>query len=354
MNHQAHRGLRTAPFVAGLLALGALSQSALAQNCTSYQEVGGLLVIEVESTPPTGDWVVETSKTGFTGQSYYRWNGPDYFSMAGNGVLRYDFEIQTPGTYRLAVHNRHDHPDASLENDAWLRIDGGQWIKCYSNDGTGAVQQWIWETSFQVGSSNFAPEVQLGVGTHSLEFSGRSYNFMIDRFHLALPGHPDAKNKYAAVSGCASGGGGGGGDAQVYCKPKVNSLGCKPGLSLSPGQPSASAGAPWKVTGRFLINGQPGLFIYGDKDVGLPFQGGALCVRPPFERTAYQNTGGSGATGTNCTGLLTLDVNALIAASGSDPLLSVGSPLYMQAWYRDLNDVWGSGLTNGAAMVIQP
>ena len=350
MSHQTHRGLRTAPFVAGLLALGALSQSALAQNCTSYQETGGLLVIEVESTPPTGDWVVETSKTGFTGQSYYRWNGPNHFSMAGNGVLRYEFVVQTPGTYRLAVHNRHDHPDSSEENDAWLRVDGGSWVKCYSNAGSG-TGKWIWDTEFQIGSSHLQADVPLSVGHHVLEFSGRSHNFMIDRFHLALPGHPDAKNKFAAVSGCASGGGGG---AQVYCKSKVNSLGCKPGLSLSPGQPSASAGAPWKVTGRFLINGQLGLFIYGDKDVAMPFQGGALCVRPPFKRTAYQNTGGSGAAGTNCTGLLALDVNALIAASGGDPLLSVGSPLFLQAWYRDQNDVWGSGLTNGAAMVIQP
>ena len=348
MNHQTRRGLRAAPFVVGTLALAALQAPALAQNCSSYQEVGGLLVIEVESTPPTGDWVVESDKPGFTGQSFYRWNGPDFFNTPGNGVLRYDFEIQSPGTYRLAVHNRHDYPDATLQNDMWARFDGGQWFKCYSNDGTGKIQQWIWETTFQVGSSNFEPDVQLGAGPHSIEFSGRSYGFMIDRFHLAKIGHPDAENKFAAVSACA-----GGGDAGTYCKPKVNSLGCKPALSVPGGQPSASAGAGWSVTARFLLNGQPGLFIYGNKEAGYPFQGGALCVRPPFLRTGVQATGGSGAPATSCTGLMSLDVNALIAGSPS-AVLSVGSPLYVQAWYRDVNDAFGSGLTDGAAMTIQP
>lgn len=352
MNRQTHRGLRAAPFVAGLLALGALQQSAFAQNCSSYQESGGLLVIEVESAPPVGDWVVETGKAGFTGQSYYRWNGPDFFNTPGTAVLRYDFEIQNAGLYRLALHNRHDHPDATLENDVWLRFDDGGWVKCYSNDGTGAIQQWIWETAFQVGSSNFAPEVQLGAGTHSVEISARSHGFMIDRFHLAQPGHPDAKNKFASVSACASGGGGGGG-AGTYCKAKVNSLGCKPALSVPGGQPSASAGSGWQVSARFLLNAQPGVFIFGDVEAGLPFQGGALCVRPPFDRTAVKSTGGSGAPASSCTGLLTLDVNALIAGS-QDPNLAPGNPLYLQAWYRDPNDPYGSGLSNAAAMQIQP
>jgi hypothetical protein len=351
MEHRSQGGPRVAPFVsfaAALLATVALSPSAPAQTCAAFQEVGGLLVVEVESAPLAGAWVSETAKVGYTGTSYYRWNGPDQFSTPGQGVLRYEFQVLTPGTYRLAVHNRHEHPDSSLENDAWLRVDGGAWFKCYSNAGTGTTGQWIWETEFEVGGNHLPPDVPLGPGLHVLEFSGRSHGFMIDRFHLALPGHPDAKNKFASPSGCA-----GAGNASTYCTAKINSLGCKPSVSVPSGQPSASAGGGWVVLARNLINQQPGLFIYGDEQAAMPFQGGTLCLRPPFTRTSGASTGGAGASGSNCQGQLGFDVAAWIAA-GQDPTLVPGAPLYVQCWYRDVNASFGSGLSNAAAMLIQP
>jgi hypothetical protein len=353
MHRQSQRGPRVAPFVsftAALLACAAFAPSARAQACSSFQESGGLLVVEIESVAPTGSWVSETSNGGYTGASYYRWSGPDQFSSPGQGVLRYEFDVQTPGTYRLAVHNRHDHPDSSLENDAWLRVDGGSWVKCYSNSGSGITKQWIWDTEFEVGGTHLPPDVPLSVGHHVLEFSGRSHNFMMDRFHLALPGHPDAKNKFAAQSACS---GTGAGNASVYCKAKTNSQGCKPAVSVPQGQPSVSAGSGWVVIGRNLINQQPGIFIYGDQDAAMPFQGGALCVRPPFTRTPAKNTGGSGSSGSNCLGQLTFDVPAWIA-TGQDPTLVPGASMYGQFWYRDGNASFGSGLTNAAAMVLQP
>jgi hypothetical protein len=353
MNHRNSGGRRAATivsFAAALVASVALAPSAAAQSCAVFQEVGGLVVVEIESVPPAGSWVSETAKAGYTGASYYRWSGPDLFSTPGQGVLRYQVQIQTPGTYRLAVHNRHDHPDSSLENDAWLRIDGGNWVKCYSNSGSGITGQWIWDTEFDVGGTKLPPDVPLSAGLHVLEFSGRSHNFMIDRFHLALPWHPDAKNKNAPQSSCA---GSGAGDASVYCKAKTNSLGCKPSVSVPKGQPSASAGSGWSVIARNLINGQPGIFLYGDTPAGLPFQGGALCVQPPFQRTPAKNTGGSGGAGSNCLGQLAFDVPAWIA-TGQDPALVPGAALYGQFWYRDVNASFGSGLSNAAAMLIQP
>lgn len=353
MNHRTHGGRRAVSSVslaAALAASAALAPSAAAQACTTFQEVGGLVVVEIESVPTAGSWVSETSKAGFTGASYYRWSGPDQFSSPGQGILRYEVQIQTPGTYRLAVHNRHDHPDSSLENDAWLRIDGGNWMKCYSNSGSGITGQWIWDTEFEVGGTHLAPDVPLSAGVHVLEFSGRSHNFMMDRFHLALPGHPDAKNKNVPQSSCA---GTGGGNASVYCKAKTNSLGCKPSVTLPPGQPSASAAGGWVVLARNLINQQPGLYLYSDQPAAMPFQGGALCVRPPFTRTPAKNTLGSGPGGSNCLGQLTFDVPAWIAA-GQDPALVPGASMYGQFWYRDVNASFGSGLTNAAAMVIQP
>lgn len=354
MNHRTHGGRLAVSFVSFAAALGAsvaFAPSASAQTCAVFQEVGGLVVVEIESVPPAGSWVSETAKAGFTGASYYRWSGPDLFSSPGQGVLRYEVQIQTPGTYRLAVHNRHDNPDSSLENDAWLRIDGGNWVKCYSNSGSGITGQWIWDTEFDVGGTKLPPDVPLSAGKHVVEFSGRSNNFMIDRFHLALPGNPDAKNKNAPQSACA--GTGGGGDASVYCKAKTNSLGCKPSVNVPKGQPSASAGGGWNVVGRNLINGQPGIFIYSDTSAAIPFQGGALCVRPPFTRTPAKNTGGSGPGGSNCLGLLSFDVPAWIA-TGQDAALVPGASMYGQFWYRDAIAAFGSGLTNAAAMVIQP
>lgn len=311
-----------------------------------------MLVVEVEDVQPTGSWVSETTFGGYTGSSYYRWAGPDLFNSPGQGVLTYDFEIQNPGTYRLAVRNRHQHPDSSLENDMWVRMDGGNWVKSYSNSGNGSVNQWNWFTKFEIGSSHQEPDFQLGTGMHTIEFSGRSKNFMIDRFHLTPPFHPNANDASVTPSKCA-GGGGGVPPATVYCTPKVNSMGCTPAVSVPDDQPSMSASGSFMVLADQILNRQTGMFFYGYKEASTPFQGGTFCMLGPVRRTPVQVSGGSGTPGTNCSGRMSYDVNAHLA-SGVDPLLGPGVNMFGQFWYRDSQSPGGSGLTDAAAMNIQP
>ena len=169
---------RTLLVAAALVAAGSL-QLVEAQT---YQESGGLVVIEVESTPTAGSWVSETSVGGYTGASFYRWNGPDLFGSPGSGVLSYSINITNAGTYNLRIRNHHNHPDSTLENDCWTKMDGGAWIKTYSSQ----ANAWVWNTRHEQGSTHSNPTYSLSAGTHTFQISGRSKNFRIDRFHLYL------------------------------------------------------------------------------------------------------------------------------------------------------------------------
>lgn len=151
----------------------------------SYQEVDGLLAIEVESAPLTGKWVKETSLAGFSGDGYYTWKGPDLSAPSDKSALAYRFHISTPGRYHLRIHNRHDHRDSTLENDCYTRMDDGPWVKTFSSE----RGRWTWRTSHEHSHSDKRPaEYTLAAGPHTLAITGRSVNFSIDRIHLYRDG----------------------------------------------------------------------------------------------------------------------------------------------------------------------
>ena len=164
-----------------------------------YQEQGGLLVVEFESLTPTGDWELESALGGYTGQGYLRWDGPNYYSSPGHGTFGVKFEIHQGGLYNFRIRNHHDHPDSTEENDVWVRLDGGPWVKTFS----GKKDVWTWATNHEFGDGDKPKaEYDLGPGVHTLEFSGRSKNFRIDRFHLYEPGHPDGEDPTQPESPC--------------------------------------------------------------------------------------------------------------------------------------------------------
>jgi hypothetical protein len=143
-----------------------------------------MLVIEAESTPLTGAWVSETTWPGYTSDSYLRWTGPDA-TGPGQGLLAWAFEINESGSWYLRLHNRHNSPDPDAENDCYVRIDGGPWLRLYSNKGQATVGVWNWHT-LQAGPStpHVPPVFDLAAGGHTLEVSAASRNFMLDRMHL--------------------------------------------------------------------------------------------------------------------------------------------------------------------------
>ena len=158
-----------------------------------FQGQDGSVVMEVESAAPAGDWNEETEFSGYTGSGYYAWRGPNKFNSPGSGVLSYEFSIAEgeSGTYQLRIRNRRDKDGRTgdavandQENDVWVRMDGGDWIKVFRTGGTG-WGSWVWNSEFDFGHGNQPNAAyDLSSGTHTLEVAGRSANFKIDRIHL--------------------------------------------------------------------------------------------------------------------------------------------------------------------------
>lgn len=151
-----------------------------------FHEKGGFLAVEIESVPTLNDWVAETEDDGFTGSTYYRWNGPNFFNTPGVAPLVYNIEIETPGTYTFVIHNKHDDPESDKENDVWVQMDNEQWNKAFSNGGPSNIGVWNWLTWFDYTGPqpNEQAFYNLSAGSHQLRIAARSFNFKIDRFHL--------------------------------------------------------------------------------------------------------------------------------------------------------------------------
>lgn len=141
-------------------------------------DADGVGVIEIESVDRVAGWVEETTYAGFTGDGYYKWVGGNLFSRPGTGILTYRFFVENPATYQVRLHNRHNHPDPSLENDCWMRVNGSNWIKTYSNNNRNS-NQWNWHFRFDPGHT--AVQYQFNRGVNEIQISGRSNGFMIDR-----------------------------------------------------------------------------------------------------------------------------------------------------------------------------
>ncbi|MCP3916437.1 MAG: hypothetical protein GY711_12840 [bacterium] len=285
-----------------------------------FQESGGLVVVQIESTDATGDWVGTTTPSGYTFQSLYRWEGVDLFSTPGQGVLAYQIEIFQPGTYRLRIRNRHDDPDDTEENDVWTRMDGGTWFKTFSN-GPGTVATWNWETQFDITGQPDA-SWSLGAGVHTLEFSARSHGFMMDRFHLALPGNPGSENANLPESTALLG--------DPFCVPVNNSTGM-PGEMRVLGS-SHAVNMDISLEASQMPMNQFGFFLTSQVAQGgftPPGSAGRICLGTGIARFngQVQNTGSSGTFG------ITVDTQN-IPTTPPTAIVS-GETWYFQAWFRD-------------------
>ncbi|MEO0480404.1 MAG: hypothetical protein AAF196_13060 [Planctomycetota bacterium] len=138
----------------------------------------GIVVIEIETEEARVDWVERTDRPGFSGASFFRWEGPNHFSRPGIGILTYRVFVEEAGRYQVRIHNRHDHPDSSEANDCWMRVNRSSWIKTYSNNGNNSGA-WNWHFRFDPGHGAVA--YNLDAGVNEIQISGRSNGFMIDR-----------------------------------------------------------------------------------------------------------------------------------------------------------------------------
>ena len=157
-----------------------------------FQEQNGLLVMQAETIPVVPQWTLDTAVAGFTGNGYIRWDGPNMFGTPGAGLTVFNFEIQNAGTYNLSIHNYHDAPEPDQNNDCWIKMDGDNSKKVFSNNGTSTVGVWNWASDFE--STGDQAQYFLDAGPHTMKLSGRSNGFHIDRFHLWLSSANDPLN----------------------------------------------------------------------------------------------------------------------------------------------------------------
>ncbi|MCY2960601.1 MAG: hypothetical protein NTY35_10590 [Planctomycetota bacterium] len=139
---------------------------------------------------------------------------------------------------------------------------------------------------------------------------------------------------------------------QTYCSAKTNSQNCVPAITSS-GAPSVGSGAPFTLGAVNVISQKYGLLVYSTASAFTPFQGGTLCVANP-RRIGSQTSGGTPGAPT-CTGTFAFDFNAFVR-SGADPVLTIGTTVSAQWYYRDVLDPagFGSGLTNALRFTLCP
>jgi hypothetical protein len=139
----------------------------------------------------------------------------------------------------------------------------------------------------------------------------------------------------------------------TYCTAKLNSQGCAATIAAS-GTPNVAGTGSFVLSCAQVLNQKNGLFFYGinGRHSGA-FLGGTLCVKQPVRRTTIVSSGGNATPPDDCSGVLSLDFNAWIAA-GHDPALTAGVDVDGQYWYRDPADPFRTGLSNGVEFTIVP
>jgi hypothetical protein len=197
MNSVAPRLSAVSSLFAIFLASEARSQPYLEQN--------GQVVIEVEVVPPAGDWDESQAIDGYTGDSYFVWDGPNQ-SQGGNGLLTYQVQIQNAGNYQFLWRSRITAgTDNTLANDTFLSLSGtpisGQqtvgtnvWIKAYH----GQLNRWSWQTATK--DHDPMPIRQFfSAGLHTIRISGRSRGHAVDRFILFKYEDKPYENNHSAA-----------------------------------------------------------------------------------------------------------------------------------------------------------
>ena len=308
--------------IPSLLTAAAIAAPASAQV---YLAQSDLVVVEMEASGAPGDWADSTSTPDFTGESYIRWNGPNLFNSPGQGVFGFDFEVPDGGTWLLNIRNRHEDPDPTEANDVWVRMDGGSWVKTFSNM-PGSVGSWTWESRFDISHGN-QPQANYNIsaGQHRIEFSGRSNGFKMDRFHIYRPGTPNALNPNNPVSPVRFGEEFG--NAVPNSTGQVGRMEAAGSITLSDNNAILTAvNLPVDVPGFFIVSQTTGFVANPAGSDGNLLLGGTIGRLDQL------------MTGTNMQGSATtrLDLNAL-PMPGGFVSVNAGENYSFQFWHRDMN-----------------
>jgi hypothetical protein len=182
-------GLRILPPTGRTHSLDPVSISAVPAKSPPLAE-DGFIAIEVETAALVGDWRLETEYSGYTGAGYYVWHGALTREQNDDSILAYTIEIAKPGDYCFEIRNLHALEDKTEDNDAFTKMDNGDWVKTFSH----VNKEWTWDTGhdFEVGHNEgfVKPPVyeNLNAGRHTFYIAARSPNFALDRIHFFRKG----------------------------------------------------------------------------------------------------------------------------------------------------------------------
>lgn len=195
-------------FILPICLAAAIVSQVVAQT---YQESGGLVVMEIENSPSAlGLWQKQTSLTGHTGSGYLQFLGNNYETGPATSPLEFSFKINQAGLYYLHLHCAKQTEDGRTDvaNDCYVRVEGdyNAGPGPYTSNGDnasltllqsdtkyygGATNSWKWENGEGSGAGNLDPggdnnkrvavyDFKAGK-TYKLVVSGRSKFFRINR-----------------------------------------------------------------------------------------------------------------------------------------------------------------------------
>ena len=194
-----------------LILLGCLlSTVVLAQTLPRFQESGGIIVIEIESAADYDAWELDTSRSGYTGEGYLHYRGPNFYNSPGNSLLIFEIAIEKTGKYRFQWHSLIAVGESNTEhNDSWLRFNNASdfygekneqrvypkgvgktpnpngtsargWLKIYQNN----ENNWTWVTRTSDRDPHQIYVEFDSIGIYTIEISGRSNGHAINRLAL--------------------------------------------------------------------------------------------------------------------------------------------------------------------------
>jgi len=141
----------------------------------------------------------------------------------------------------------------------------------------------------------------------------------------------------------------------TYCTAGTTTSNCQASMSAS-GMPTAGAPSGFVLTASTVEGQRSGLLFYGiNGRAAFPWSTGTsfLCVQPPTQRTALQNSGG---TVSACDGQLSIDFLAFLTANPG----ALGAPgaagdvFNAQAWFRDPPAPQGTNLSHAIEFTLTP
>jgi hypothetical protein len=197
-----------------------------------------------------------------------------------------------------------------------------------------------------VSSNGYANSQNVQSSRCSMSWDGRVIAFRSYADNLVPGSTPGVNHAYVRVSDPLTSG-------MVYCWPGTSPFGCQPQFALS-GASSATAGGGHDLRVEHAPSGEIGLLLYstgGPKPHLLSM--GWMCLTPPMRRMPAHATGGSPPPAIDCTGSVAEDFNAWIA-SGQDPALVSGTPVWIQGWVRDPSAAGGAMFSDAVAFIVGP